>query len=229
MSAKPASRELIRKLAIEWPKVEAGLGAIDISAYEQIRRTPREKARLAHASEILQRPVATFNDLSMAEGLKLLSVYKEATGEEFKPLAVGYGGVRRWSRKRPASMIVDGSILWRIGEIASALFPGNWSEALGARCMERFRNPDPRALTPSQARSLVEELLQRLAVRKIRESRSQESGVRSRFRGRRSRRRRSGCGGSSFRCQVPGVRCQWRPSRRESSNAHIAEIPDYSP
>lgn len=88
--SKPASSALIRKLNIEWPKVEAGLGEIDIPESptpnpESRKRSPSDLARLAHASQILRRPVATFNDLSISEALCLLSVYKESTGEEFKP------------------------------------------------------------------------------------------------------------------------------------------------
>jgi hypothetical protein len=180
--SKPASRELIRKLVIEWPKAEAGLGEIEVRSQEpgDKKKSASDLARLVHASEVLGRPISTFNDLSMAEGLKLLSVYKEATGEEFKPAAVGYGGARRWSRKRDSGLGVRGSgiMLVKIAEIASELFLGNWLEPLKARCMERFRHSDPRALTPGQARSLVEELMQRLAVKRIRERRDSGIGIR---------------------------------------------------
>jgi hypothetical protein len=169
--SKPASPALIRKLAIEWPNVEAGLGEIDISAYEQIRRTPSEKARLAHASQILRRPVATFNDLSMSEALRLLSVYKEATGEEFKPAGVGYQGARRRGTPWRARTSASPDELLKLGEIAVELWHAegeDWFQLLCARVMQRFRVANPQSLMPGQARSMVEELLQRIAVRECR-------------------------------------------------------------
>jgi hypothetical protein len=51
--------------------------------------------------------------------------------------------------------------------MACDLFGERWQALLAARIADRFQTPDTRHLTPAQSRSLVEELLQRLAVRVI--------------------------------------------------------------
>jgi hypothetical protein len=157
--AHPATRKTITWLQLNWKGVEAKLGDGGADS---------KSARLAHAASILQRPVATFNDLSQAEADRLVLSYKQELGEEFKP--AGYQGARRWSRPRPSNMEVDGLILVRIGEMSSELWEGDWGAMLERRVCERFGVADARALTPSQARSMVEELLQRIFVRDCRAS-----------------------------------------------------------
>lgn len=44
----------------------------------------------------------------------------------------------------------------------------DWFQLLCARVMQRFRVANPQSLMPGQARSMVEELLQRIAVRECR-------------------------------------------------------------
>jgi hypothetical protein len=57
--------------------------------------------------------------------------------------------------------------LTRIGQMAVELFGERWNELLAARCAERFQTSSLQSLSPRHARALVEELLQRLAVRNI--------------------------------------------------------------
>lgn len=169
--SKPASKATIIWLQVNWKAVESNLGEIDVSRVvtrdaKGKLRGESELARLAHASQILGRPVSSFSDLSQAEGDRLVLVYKQELGEEYKE--PGYQGARRWSRKRPKRALVDSLMLTKLAEIAADLWPENGPYFLGQRCHQRFRASMPGLLTPAQARSLVEELLQRIAVRECR-------------------------------------------------------------
>jgi hypothetical protein len=67
--SKPASSALIRKLAIDWAKVSMSYSFEPPREVKSIAAAEK-MARLAHASEVLKRPVSTFNDLSMAESFE---------------------------------------------------------------------------------------------------------------------------------------------------------------
>jgi len=171
-AAQAASREIIRWLCVNWHEVERNLGEISVPEWLRTRpgkpRAESDLARLAYAGEIVRRPLASFNDLAMAEALRLVKHWNQELGREFKPRGMGYQGARRRPAGRPAipARVSDGEIL-KIAEMAADLWGSRWSELLTARAADRFRVHSPQSLTPGQARSLVEELLQRLAVRQI--------------------------------------------------------------
>ncbi len=166
--SKQASRQTVVWLQTNWSGVEANLGEIETGNSKLETGKPHSAsalARLAHASQILGRPVSSFNDLSQAEGDRLVLVYKQELGEEYKE--PGYQGARKWSRKRPGNKTVDNLMPTKLAQIAAELWGGEWPAMLSARVRNRFLTPDTRRLTSSQARSLVEEMLQRIAVREI--------------------------------------------------------------
>ena len=171
-----ASRGTVVWLQTNWKSVEANLGEIPLDESLRCapagmcsrRRSDSEMARISHASQILARPISSFNDLSQSEGDKLVLVYKQELGQEYKT-STGYQGARRKQAGRRSTASPDE--LLKLGEIAVELWHGegeDWFQLLCARAMQRFRVPNPQSLTPGQARSMVEEMLQRIAVRECR-------------------------------------------------------------
>ena len=103
--------------------------------------------------------------------MRLLAVYKEATGEEFKGPGYGTGYQGAWRKNQARISKASPDELLKLGEISVELWNAHgedWFKLLCARTMQRFRVSNPRFLTPGQARSMVEELLQRIAVKRIR-------------------------------------------------------------
>ena len=135
-----------------WHLIDAGRGD------DRDSRT----ARLEYCSAILARPVSSAKDLSIEEAQTVLKAMREEVGQEWK--ARGGGGRRAQALRHPK---VSGAEQTKIGELAVDLWGERWNELLSARLLERFRVASPRSLTPSQARSIIEEMLARIAVRNI--------------------------------------------------------------
>ncbi len=142
------SRDQLRAIQSIWPAIDAG---------RCDDRSSRE-ARLDFCSQVIGRPLASAKDLSKDEAEKVLQAMKQEIGQEWKPR--GYRGRRRSGRGKPIAEVEQ----IRLGEMAADLFGERWPEMLAARLLERFRVKSPRSLYGWQARQMVEELLQRLAV-----------------------------------------------------------------
>ena len=76
----PMGRALLCWLLSMWPKVDAALGEAGPDDPEASASALARRARLAHASRILSRPVASFNDLTLEEAKRLKSAYWFALG-----------------------------------------------------------------------------------------------------------------------------------------------------
>jgi hypothetical protein len=165
MIAHAATRKTITWLQINWKGVEANLG--DTGTCDTSR-----SLRMDYATSLLGRPISTFNDLSQAEADRLVMAYKQELGEEFK--GPGYGGGRHRQKAAGNGQFAASAYeLLKLSEISCELWNGmgeDWFQLLCARVNERFGAANPQALTPRQAKYMVEELLQRLFVRDCRAS-----------------------------------------------------------
>lgn len=74
-------RGLIQWLSLHWPDVDTALGEAGPEDTSASATELNRRARLAHASRILARPVASFNDLSLEEAKRLKSAYLFALGD----------------------------------------------------------------------------------------------------------------------------------------------------
>ena len=178
---KPISKSQVRAIHTLWREVSPGVAELsndraigpsgDLqSPNHLITKSPNEAeraARLAYISQILMRPIATSKDLSKDEAQRVIERMKQEVGQDFRP--AGYRGARKqqpavkgsWQEREPELGDVP------IAQVAAELFGQGWQENLAARTSERFGAGALRALTGGQRRSLVEELLQRIAVRNI--------------------------------------------------------------
>ena len=162
---KPLTGPQLAGIHTLWKLIDAG------RADERDART----ARLDYCSVILGRPVPSAKDLSSDEAEKVLQAMRQEVGQEWKPRGASFGRLRRmaqnFSSARRAEALrhpkISGAEQTKLAEMAADLWGERWNALLEARLSDRFRVSGVSFLSPAQARSLVEELLQRLAVRNI--------------------------------------------------------------
>jgi len=159
--AKPITGPELKAIHALWRQVSMGLGAGDSGLGAE--QTERE-LRLGWISNVVSRPLATSKDLSNDEALKVIEAMKQETGQAWRSAGRGR---RRQSKIQNQKSKISAAEATRIAELAADLWGERWNGLLAARLQERFRVPSPQSLAPAQARLLVEELLQRLAVRHI--------------------------------------------------------------
>jgi hypothetical protein len=156
-TAKAITSPELKAIHALWRVIDAGRG----------EERESRSARLEYCSAVVKRPVASALELSSDEALRVIEAMKQETGQEWRPRGQWAVGSRQKAGAMSRSSLVTGHLSLIIGELAADLWGEHWHELLSARLNQRSRSSSVRSLAGWQARQLVEELLQRIAVRKI--------------------------------------------------------------